>query len=120
MSEQTKEQRDELRRKWIAALRSGEFKQCHGMLFKDGGFCCLGVGCKVVLGEVPDETHPPREFWNAVGLKGESASFDTSIKDCENLVDLNDIARLPFPEIADILEANMIDNRDGIFVEDNS
>jgi hypothetical protein len=29
--------------KWLAALRSGEYKQCRGMLAANGGYCCLGV-----------------------------------------------------------------------------
>lgn len=29
--------------KWIAALRSGEYKQGKGALQKEGAFCCLGV-----------------------------------------------------------------------------
>lgn len=37
------------KRKWIAALRSGKFKQGHGRLFdhKENSYCCLGVACKV-------------------------------------------------------------------------
>lgn len=44
----------ELKERWIAALRSGEYKQCKGRLHqvirnhKDyGGYCCLGVFCRV-------------------------------------------------------------------------
>lgn len=33
--------------KWVAALRSGEYKQGHGRLNKNGNFCCLGVLCDV-------------------------------------------------------------------------
>lgn len=37
------------RRKWIAALESGEFKQTKGRLHnaRSGGFCCLGVACEI-------------------------------------------------------------------------
>ena len=36
----------EIKAKWIAALRSGKYEQCTGMLHKKGdGFCCLGVLC---------------------------------------------------------------------------
>lgn len=42
----------ELKAKWVAALRSGEYKQGTGRLRKptaDGQrFCCLGVLCEVV------------------------------------------------------------------------
>ena len=44
----------ELKQKWLAALRSGEYKQCSGTLTgragngSDVGYCCLGVLAKVV------------------------------------------------------------------------
>lgn len=31
--------------KWVAALRSGEYRQTMGGLQRDGRFCCLGVAC---------------------------------------------------------------------------
>lgn len=34
--------------KWVAALRSGEYKQCDGQLASPNGYCCLGVACKAV------------------------------------------------------------------------
>ena len=43
----------ELKQKWLAALRSGEYKQCTGSLsgiaMDDSGvgYCCLGVLAKV-------------------------------------------------------------------------
>lgn len=35
----------EVRAKWVAALRSGEYKQAIGYLKTESGFCCLGVLC---------------------------------------------------------------------------
>lgn len=40
----TREQAD----KWIAALRSGKYKQTTGVLRNDNGYCCLGVLCNIV------------------------------------------------------------------------
>jgi len=37
--------------KWIAALRSGEYKQTKGALRKADGFCCLGVLCDLTRKE---------------------------------------------------------------------
>lgn len=34
-------------KKWVAALRSGEFSQARGALRKDEAFCCLGVACEL-------------------------------------------------------------------------
>lgn len=33
----------EMKSKWIAALRSGKFKQTKGLLKDSDGYCCLGV-----------------------------------------------------------------------------
>jgi hypothetical protein len=33
--------------KWVAALRSGEYKQTSGTLNDGGNFCCLGVLCDI-------------------------------------------------------------------------
>jgi hypothetical protein len=37
----------ELKEKWVAALRSGEYAQTKGVLRDKEGFCCLGVLCDV-------------------------------------------------------------------------
>lgn len=46
----TLEQQAENREKWVAALRSGEFKQARGYLSVDGvGMCCLGIACDLAI-----------------------------------------------------------------------
>lgn len=41
--------------KWVAALRSGEFKQGREWLrTADDGFCCLGVACELYRRETGD------------------------------------------------------------------
>lgn len=66
-------------RKWIKALRSGDYYQTNGDLAKqrkDGewGFCCLGVLCEV---EKLDETEG---FWpNTVGYKYGRSESDTNL-----------------------------------------
>lgn len=35
----------EVKARWVAALRSGEYKQTTGCLSRADGFCCLGVLC---------------------------------------------------------------------------
>lgn len=33
-----------VKKEWIKALRSGEYEQCTGVLYREGvGYCCLGV-----------------------------------------------------------------------------
>lgn len=36
------------KRKWVQALRSGEYEQGVGALKSGGKFCCLGVACEIV------------------------------------------------------------------------
>lgn len=35
----------DIKQQWIAALRSGKYKQTQGALRKNNKFCCLGVLC---------------------------------------------------------------------------
>ena len=36
-------------RKWVDALRSGEYRQGYHQLRNNEGFCCLGVACDVAI-----------------------------------------------------------------------
>lgn len=39
-----------VKRKWVKALRSGEYRQDHGFLVTDNGLCCLGVlACEDII-----------------------------------------------------------------------
>lgn len=39
----------EVKKLWVDALRSGDYKQVEGALRKDDQFCCLGVLCDVAV-----------------------------------------------------------------------
>jgi hypothetical protein len=52
--------------KWVAALRSGEYKQTTGQLKKTEGHCCLGVLCELHLKEHPES----KGFHYPDGLEG--------------------------------------------------
>jgi len=42
----------EIKKKWVTALRSGEYKQAKNALYvKDEGMCCLGVLCDIAQKE---------------------------------------------------------------------
>lgn len=76
----------ELKALWIAALRSGDYKQGTGALRNpDNTWCCLGV-----LGHITDH----REGLGTLP----SSILEPSIQG--KLINLNDSARLTFPEIA--------------------
>ncbi len=116
------------KKKWLEALRSGEYEQCTGNLhLKDDGFCCLGVLCDLVGGDRwkdygegwknnamtfisihdPDEySYIPSSIVEVVGL----TSGDPVVKDSSNyeatLSSLND-SDYGFDEIADIIEEQL-------------
>lgn len=95
----------DLRAKWIAALRSGEYRQARGGLIDDtGARCCLGVACAVA--GVPDDEVKARNTF--INLDIFRAGFQVELG--LDLVKLNILAfrndnGLTFAEIADMLEA---------------
>ena len=98
-------------KKWIAALDSGEYKQGKNELHSQYGYCCLGVGCDVLI---------PQKllFLNYDGfIEGNIAEHQPAapkwFKDIDDdfsdrtenrLTVLNDEKGFTFPEIATLLE----------------
>ena len=99
---------------WIAALRSGQYKQCRNRLKDGDGFCCLGVLCDIVdPTQWISDTNP-----NTVRAVGDYYSIDRDKPPAyilnkynldsnlvQRLMELNDIERRTFNEIADYLAA---------------
>lgn len=56
----------DFKKKWLEALRSGEYKQGIGTLYNEHGneYCCLGVACKIAHPEVipPDSEFISNEY----------------------------------------------------------
>ena len=78
-----------LREKWIAALRSGEYRQCTGMLGDGkGAYCALGVLSKV-------SGLCMQLAYDVVGFKPYEASL---------VAWMNDVEHHSFNQIADALE----------------
>lgn len=95
----------ELKRKWVEALRSGEYEQGRLKLNSHGRYCCLGVLCDVAglkwlrcseLGFIPAGDHIHQHLVR-FGIANESS----------DLVDMNDNQGKTFAEIADYIEANL-------------
>lgn len=88
----------ELKAKWVEALRSGKYQQCRKQYFdrKADAHCCLDVLAVVNQGEQARGT----------------VTFHRNVEDklpidqLENLVDMNDGGKT-FPEIADWIEQNL-------------
>jgi hypothetical protein len=88
----------ELKAKWIAALRSGKYKQGRSRLKHSGRHCCLGVLCEVA-GYQPAR-HEVDLTLNPIG--------DAIPIDAQNdLIELNDARRASFADIAVYIEENL-------------
>lgn len=127
---------EQLKAKWIEALRSEQFKQETGHLHdpKTGGYCCLGVLCKVMGAEFgpavehdkSDDEWRSHDFVPHVGdrVLGQDEELKPSlceelgIPDQFELIKMNDgygedpdkddyVRQSTFPEIADYIEKNL-------------
>lgn len=99
----------EIKQRWVAALRSGDYKQGCGELYNpnEDTYCCLGVLC-VVNGiqkdEIQFEEYPAPDVVADLGLPDTYGTLpDSHGVYWESLVDAND-ADVSFSEIADIIE----------------
>lgn len=114
----------DIKKKWVAALRSGEYKQGRNSLKNhEGEYCCLGVLCDLAVREglkVEEKFHPSNRQYSFDGDFGflplsvrqwaqlsESSPTLTSGEDKEKLDCLNDLYRLTFNEIADLIEEQL-------------
>lgn len=89
----------EIKRLWVEALRSGEYRQNIGCLEDNGAYCCLGVLCLRVKPDVnrfPTITFQER-FYLEYGIPEVESS---------QLADMNDTGST-FPEIADYIERTL-------------
>lgn len=105
--------------KWVAALRSGEYKQGRNILKNDinGTYCCLGVLQHVLDGDVERThcpiDHPADRSSLPLGLPSGRWTLDKGIELHSDwvprgtsypLYSLNDRGEHTFAEIADIIE----------------
>jgi hypothetical protein len=115
-----------VKKQWLKALRSGEYKQTQGQLREDrgnsAGFCCLGVLCNLhakANPEIASHETDPEYYMGESGtppdavLKWAGLPFET--EDDRNvsvtyrgkprsLVGLNDSENLSFKQIANVIE----------------
>lgn len=117
----------EVRRRWIAALRSGKYKQGRRglrIIYGDNElWCCLGVLCDVVA---PENWVSSGQFYQAYQhLEGFSALPTTAILESagidqfelNRLIQMNDGLGRTFEQIADFLERRLDDEasaQDGV------
>lgn len=109
--------REEGRKLWIAALRSGKYTQTHTHLHDKAGYCCLGVACEVLAEELTLDRHwtgdseilaGERDYLPIIvkeflGLRSQGGNSSKGSSD--SLIVLNDVRNFDFNQIADALEA---------------
>lgn len=111
----------EIKARWVAALRSGEYKQAKGRLrTADNSFCCLGVLCNLHAQAHPeiaakqqsatrymgDDDIPPRPVVRWAGLADQWGGNVRIGGKSGELTRHNDNGRT-FAEIADAIEAQL-------------
>lgn len=104
----------EFKAKWIAALRSGNYKQTKYVLKSDDRYCCLGVACEVAGLKDGGTTKGSSSF---VGPNGDdnhlimpySAAHALRLDDGDQKIlgRMNDSEDSTFAQIADYIEANL-------------
>jgi|SRR5712671_2579910 len=100
--------------KWVAALRSGKYRQGEGYLQKDGRFCCLGVLCDLLDDKdwrrSWDEQEAGSLLWGGTGLAivpdDGLARAGIHPHKAGHLMTMNDTGE-SFARIADWIEKNL-------------
>lgn len=110
-------------KQWVAALRSGEYKQgfntLHSITDEGERFCCLGVACDLFRDELSltkkqeqdvymyngDDATLPLSVVSLLNLNGENAYWGTNVEDNDkSLVAWNDVKKKSFKQIAALIE----------------
>ena len=99
------------RKKWVAALRSGKYKQTHSFLHRRRSFCCLGVMCDLkdsgrwrsydfgLIAYGNETSHPPADVLATYGFANDDALQLAYMND-----GVEGFTRHTFAEIADTIE----------------
>lgn len=122
MKRATNKMNPELKAKWLTALRSGEYQQTQGRLYRPNpvlmsdleptpypsGYCCLGVLALCAGKTVEDMSRSVNHNLMDVGMgKWDEGSVGIDPDAEDYLTDMNDKEQKSFAEIADWVEANL-------------
>jgi hypothetical protein len=121
----------EIKAKWLAALRSGDYKQGYNQLTtvngNDVSYCCLGVLCDIAKsegvvesklssrktylkygkGQNSDNAYLPKAVSAWAGLDENAHPANPMLLSGDYLGTLNDQDNLDFPAIADRIESGL-------------
>lgn len=105
---------------WVAALRSGNYKQGNSWLRVNDLYCCLGVLCDLVNPRAWERQHndiifyhggkqcfPDSDIYDAIATAS-GVSYGRIDSLFKELSDLNDEEGLTFNEIADVIERELL------------
>lgn len=92
---------EDFKKKWVEALRSGEYKQGRHQLYDFDAYCCLGVGYKVATGKTP-----PRRAYIPLDCEAVPKQLIEANPLTNRLSAMNDNGQ-HFSEIADWIEKNL-------------
>lgn len=104
---------------WVAALRSGEYKQSTCSLQDENGFCCLGVMSDIVKDEICAEWNNFEYVWKDEKTNewtNEMSELPSVVQELirfpsskyeQILINMNDSEDKTFSEIADYIEENL-------------
>lgn len=100
------------KRKWVAALRSGKYKQGSGLLYNEGRMCCLGVAGRIcgISKEALRRRGMPADLSDGALKKFPTRLRMPRTADC--LAKMNDgvldvVRRKTFPQIATWIEKHL-------------
>lgn len=111
----------DIKRRWVEALRSGEYKQGQGALKCEGQFCCLGVLCDLHAKETStgwvdyidnvynseyfdQESVLPDQVMEWAGIHESDPVITTGEYSSSCITHYNDEERYDFTQLADLIE----------------
>jgi len=112
-------------RKWVEALRSGEYPQTTNWLAKEGRYCCLGVACELAVKDgLPVEVTFNGAIRKPLSYNGFNQVLPPAVRDWLGLDELdpyaeyegsrhklsllNDDGAFDFNAIADVIESTWL------------
>lgn len=106
--------REDVKKLWVEALRSGKYQQGTGCLRMDDTFCCLGVLCDLHAKETGGKWDDRNEYLDCSGILPSRVrdwagldQRDPFAGDTIPLTGHNDRLLKTFPEIADLIEKHL-------------
>lgn len=100
--------REQVYRRWIAALRSGEYCQGNGSLRPGSNeFCCLGVLCDLASKDGGPGWDERGHFMGRKAVLPEAVARFMNITEQMDLISLNDRGQT-FHQIADYIESRVM------------